>query len=173
MTHSVISRRKLIQTMLWLGVGGAALRYWPKSGASIKVPQLIIKDALKPSLEVFAALCSMVTLHDKLDPTALAHMYALFMDEPWAPEHISHTYLKLAAKLNNAPAEPFDEGEAWFISHLLTTWYLGIYYHEQRPTQRVLYEKALMFEAVKDIVPVPLVDATGFAGWTKAQDTYE
>ena len=47
--------------------------------------------------------------------------------------------------------------EKWFLHHIITTWYLGIYYHDKR-TERVLYEDALMWDAVSDMVP-----AAGFS----------
>ena len=62
------------------------------------------------------------------------------------------------------------KGQAWFTSHLLSTWYLGIYYHEQRPTRRVAYETALMFDAIRGRLPIPFVEATGFGVWSEPPD---
>ena len=93
------------------------------------------------------------------------------MNEPWGAEHISGAYRKLRQQPNeSATVEKLTEGEGWFVSHLLTTWYLGVYYHEKRPTQRVTYEHALMFDAVKDWLPIPLLESTGPGNWQKSPE---
>jgi hypothetical protein len=71
------------------------------------------------------------------------------------------------------PAWQLDDGEKWFINHLLTTWYLGIYYHEQRPMQLISREKALIFDAARGAIPIPLFEATGFGAWVDPPDIKE
>lgn len=42
------------------------------------------------------------------------------------------------------PAD-FSAGEQWFISHLLVTWYTGVYYHD-RGNHHVTLKHALMYK---------------------------
>jgi hypothetical protein len=167
------SRRTILKTLLALGAGGVSLVYRDTLAAAdnrrIALPAGGAKEA---TLEVFTALSAIVTLHDDLDSDAAARMHKIFMDEPWGPDHIVRSYNKLRAALGNKsravltePSWQLDEGERWFVGHLLTTWYLGIYYHNERPTQRVTYEHALMFAPVRGVIPIPFFENTPFGEW--------
>jgi hypothetical protein len=173
------TRRHIVKTLLALGAGGVSLSYWRSAAAAGGSIMTAIDEALapeKPTLEVFTEVSKLVTLRDALDAETCKRMYAVFLDEPWGPEHILRLYEKISAALKHgvdkrkrpslkAAAWDFDDGEKWFASHLLTTWYLGVYYHEERPTQRVAYETALMFEPTRGLLPVPFVDALGYGAW--------
>lgn len=178
-----ITRRNLLVALFTGAVGGIASHFWlpgkdDSSSFDIDLPDA--PDLDNPTLEIFVALSQLVTLRSSLDIPTAERMYPLFMVEPWGPHHISSSYLQI---LNIIGIPPYTElpdakvirnklgkGQAWFTSHLLTTWYLGIYYHEQRQTQRVAYETALMFEAVRGGATVPFVEATGFGGWINPPD---
>ena len=113
-----------------------------------------------PSYEQFLALSKIVTCHESLDDEVAQKMFAVFMDEPWGPEHIKSTYRALhTATVAQAGKQEMPEllegvtltkGERWFVSHLLTTWYVGVYYHEERPDQRITFEGALMYEVLQN-----------------------
>jgi hypothetical protein len=103
-------------------------------------------------------------------------MYDVFMQEPWGPKHVGHAYALLREAILKAGSsggrEPvsfsaLQSGERWFISHLVTTWYLGIYYHEQRPTRRITLIGALMYEAARGIAPTPYFESVGFGAWSE------
>ena len=112
-----------------------------------------------PSYDQFLALSKIVTVKETLDDEVARKMFKVFMDEPWGPEHIKSTYRALhASTLASAGNQDMPEllegvkltkGERWFVSHMLTTWYLGVYYHEDRSDQRITYEGALMYEALQ------------------------
>ncbi|NBX04213.1 MAG: hypothetical protein EBR02_09205 [Alphaproteobacteria bacterium] len=169
-----LTRRKLVQMLALLGAGGATWRYWQhfaQDETVIKAPAAPA-DAEHPSLQIFAALCAMVTLRDDLDHETTKKMYDVFMDEPWGPQHIAGAYQKMYHALGGKkPATKLSDGESWFVSHLLTTWYLGIYYHEKRPTQRITYEHALMFNIIRELAPIPFIDSTGFGHWAHAPES--
>jgi hypothetical protein len=175
MSQPHFTRREVAKILALLGAAGASWHYWKSYGTDdteFKNSALTVADTNHPSLEIFVALSAIITLRDNLDKESTERMYAVFMDEPWGPQHIASVYTKMQQKLDNPSQESiFTEGEAWFTSHLLTTWYLGIYYHAQRPTQRVLYEHALMFDALRSSHPVPYIDATGFGNWTQPPET--
>lgn len=133
-------------------------------------------DPHNPSFEVFYKLSQVLTCEPDLEKNAARKVFAVFQDEPWGKEHIASTYTAIVKA--NEQAKPqsitemldnkiFTEGEAWFVSHLITTWFLGVYYHQERPTQRVLYEEALMFSQVHDFTNIPYVEATGYASWAE------
>jgi hypothetical protein len=56
-------------------------------------------------------------------------------------------------------------GETWFISHLVTTWYIGAYYHPERATQWITLQKALMYRPVQRLIPKPYYESVGFGNW--------
>lgn len=164
MRKLIVSRRRLIKTLLALGAGSVFLSC-PGAG-SIAVAQ----TAGAPSPETFASLCALVTTHDNLDSGTMSAMYKVFMAEPWGPEHMAGLYAKLTAALKGGKPATLTQGEAWFARHLLSTWYLGIYYHEERPVQRITYEHALMFRVLQGKLPVPYLEATGFGKWAEAPE---
>ncbi len=141
---------------------------------------VVLAEEKTVSLDVFRKVSSLVTLRDNLDADTVSRMYKVFLDEPWAPDHILRVHNKIVAGLANGLSRKnhlmkdlawkFDEGESWFAGHLLMTWYLGVYYHAERPTQRVAYETALMFDSTRGILPIPLVESLGFGGWTDAPE---
>jgi hypothetical protein len=178
-----LSRRQLAG-MLVILAGGAAAAVWAvphgdKSKLDLALPEA--GDPNKPSLEVFAALSRIVLLRSDLDPEVTQRMYKVFMDEPWGPKHVGTAYgrLRRAIIARNSmprdaepvPLDPLDGGEKWFVSHLLVTWYLGVYYHEKRPTQRITLDGALMFESVRGLMPKPFLESTGFGAWAELPPT--
>ena len=177
-----ITRRKLIKTLLALGAGSVFFSTLPAAvAADDSKIWALFGDSLPPP-ETFAALSTFITLHDDLDADSMQRMYKVFMDEPWAPEHIKSLHKKISRALgdgNKTLPRPedkswkFNKGESWFMDHLLTTWYLGIYYHQERPTQRILYETALEFRATKGSVATPYVENVGYGAWTKAPEGVE
>ena len=161
-----------MKTLLALSAGGVSLSWcqaFADDGAKVRIA---VGEATEATLELFTALSTIVTLHDDLDPDTTKNMYKVFMEEPWAPEHMLRVYNKVHKALGNKKritlkdkSWQLDEGERWFSNHLLTTWYLGIYYHDKRPTQRVTFEHALMFSAVRGIIPIPFFENTPFGEW--------
>jgi len=160
--------------------GGTAAAWWEAGRWQRTRLELSLPppgDPNAPSFEVFMALSRIVLLRDRLDEQAARQMYRLFMDEPWGPKHIHTAYAALRAAIIErnhradrtapAPLKMLGPHETWFISHLVTTWYLGIYYHEQRPTQRVTYAHALMFEAIRGTLPIPYLENTGYGAWAE------
>lgn len=118
------------------------------------------------TFDKFVALSTLVTLQDRLDDATARRMYDVFMKEPWGTEHMAGLCDKLASVLMGKKQE-LTGGEKWFSGHLLTTWYLGVYYHESSPPLRLAYETALMFRAGDGVIPVPLVESVAFGDWAK------
>jgi hypothetical protein len=164
-----------VKTLLALGAGGVSLAYWSSFSGDSGIVRMAFGAEEKATMEVFSALSAIVTLRDNLDAETTKRMYKVFMDEPWGPDHILRLHKKLSDVIASGldPKElslkdgkwQLDDGEKWFASHLLATWYLGVYYHEKRPTQRIAYETALMFDTTRGIIPVPFVDAAGYGAW--------
>ena len=176
MRNIAVTRRTLVKTLLALGAGSVFSSYLAGFPGGGKV--LAAEGDGKPSLETFKALSTLVTLHDDLDPDTVERMYKVFMDEPWGPEHTVRLHDKITTALAAGvarkkrppmknPAWKLDDGEKWFADHLLTTWYLGIYYHAERPTQRIAYENALMFAPLRGLMPIPYLEPVGFGNWAE------
>lgn len=170
-------RRVALAVAAAVGAAGAGTWYWSRMTGdpgpfAAALPPL---DATQPaSVEVFHALSQLVTCRDDLDPAVTARLFPLFMDEPWGPKHIATAYSRLrAAAISQGtfcpPGAGVDLGaeERWFVEHLLTTWYLGVYYHVDLPTRRMTYEGALMFDAVAGFLPLPLVERVSFGAWAQ------
>ena len=130
-----------------------------------------------PGLPVFERLCQIICLAPDLDPAIAARVYGLIEQEPWGLNHVGTLYGKLLAhrRADGRPVPVKDlvdaghltEGEAWFASHLLMTWYLGIYYHESRPEPvRVSFETSLMWEALRDHVAPPGFSTLAPGDWS-------
>jgi hypothetical protein len=167
-----INRRKVILSM---GSGLAVLLL--SSGKALSAATLFsgpypdVSDVDNPSFEVFYRLSQWVTCEEKLDLDIAKKLYKIFQKEPWGKQHISRSYLALKAALSTTKDKTLiptlirdkalGEGESWFVSHLLITWYLGAYYHESTGPIRVTHDGALMWGAVNDITAVPGV-AHGF-----------
>lgn len=130
----------------------------------------------KVSFEVFYGLSKLVTGRSKLSRDIAQDMFPFFMEEPYGPKHIAETYARILNGLSD-PQLPktvpellamgyLNSAETWFADHVLTTWYLGIYYHE-RLVKRLTYEGSLMWEAVADLVPIQGFSDKEHGYWAK------
>ena len=136
------------------------------------LPEITANDPL--DFEVFLALSRLVTGWADLDRDVAALHYEVFSEEPWAAKHVNDLYALLLDKLQGTAAADsalallqkgdLDGANDWFARHLLTTWYLGIYYHE-RQTTRVTYEGALMWRVVEDVAPIPGMSDLEYGYW--------
>lgn len=153
-TGTDASRRKLLAAL-------AALVLVPA------VPHLALAapkeaPAVADDLDTFIRLCVIVTGVERLDRETAARILELIRAEPWGKEHLAQIGAKLLPSGKPLPPtrekllnpERFNEGERWFIGHLLTTWFTGIYYHQQG-NHVVTYRNALMHVALEDVRPVP------------------
>jgi hypothetical protein len=166
--HIKLTRRQLALGLASVVGTGLMIKYGISDGdndsenISINLPDT--SHIGPPSYDQFLALSQLVTCKETLNEDVARKMYKVFLDEPWGPEHIKETYraLHAAALVQSGRREMPElmdggnirEGLRWFISHLLSTWYLGIYYHEKMPTQRITYEGALMYEALQGAMPI-------------------
>ena len=126
-------------------------------------PQL--KNPKNPGFAVFMHLSRLVTCRAELDEGMGRRIFALFQAEPWGKKHMTTAYRELTGALaaSVGPASvpeliaagALGKGESWFASHVLTTWVLGIYYHESRAPERVAFAEALMWEAVEGLMEPP------------------
>ena len=129
------------------------------------LPNPPLDDPSSPSFDVFYRLCQLVTGRIDLDMEIAIKMFEAFRGEPWVEKHISTSYQLLLKELEKTDPQTsvpqllsenlLKDGEKWFASHIITTWYLGVYYHPERENVRVTYEGALMHEIVADYRPVP------------------
>jgi hypothetical protein len=130
--------------------------------------------AVADDLDVFIRLSSIVTGVERLDRETAKRIRELISAEPWGKEHLAQIGAKLLPSGQPLPAtraqllapERFTDGERWFIGHLLTTWFTGIYYH-QRGNHVVTYRNALMHVALEDVRPVPGHCEGQFGFWSE------
>lgn len=116
--------------------------------------------------DVFYRFCQLVTAQVDLDLDVARSIYDLNQEEPWGIFHASSIYRKIVSNkpvIGPAPTLPnmiendeFSEGEEWYLTHLMTTWLMGIYYHESKTEPvRVSFNAPLMRQVVADFIPVP------------------
>ena len=180
MHHITYTRRQVVKMMAGLGLTGIVSPFiaaFADDNTVLNLPDFSPDAPLEATVELFEAFSTLVTLQADLNNETVNKMYEVIADEPWGKEHLVDAYRAIRIALdaegskpdvypNNQPNITLTDGERWFIDHILTTWYLGIYYHQERPTQRIAYENALMFTTIRDLVPIPYIDAVGFGGWT-------
>ncbi len=121
-----------------------------------------LKNPKAPSFEVFYKLSQIVTCRQNLSQEAAKKVFQVFLNEPWVEKHIATAYTVLRTKLEGATSqtslpdllhkEVLEESEAWFVSHLITTWYLGVYYHHSTSPIMVLDQEALMWQVATGLV---------------------
>jgi hypothetical protein len=172
-----VTRRQVALGLVAIA-GAAGAAYWrlfaeDRSALDLELPRA--GNPFAPSFDVFLALSQIVLVRSRLNTDAARKLHKVFVDEPWGPKHIGHAYAvlrdELARQYRNRGARGqvsfsrLQEGERWFVGHLVTTWYLGVYYHEQRQTQRLLYEDALMFDTIRGVLPIPFLENVGFGAW--------
>lgn len=176
------SKRSTLRT-IFLGMSSGVFLSLTDKGLSFELSASFNKSNIElPSssadvdFDHFYSFSCLVCRKQELDHETAEKLYALFEIEPWGREHLFGSYLKINGFLSELRAGKsfsdidridFTEGELWFISHVMTTWYLGIYYHEsiENPV-RVSFEKSLMWLAVEDFVTPPGFAEKPYGHWS-------
>lgn len=177
--HIRMTRREIAFGLVAVA-GGGLLPSWASALDDQTALDLLLppgRDPLAPTFDIFQALSRIVLIRSQLDEQVAARMFEVFKQEPYGPKHIGTAYAVLREEMlrrtasgqreNGVPLTALGSNERWFVGHLVTTWYLGIYYHPERPTQRITLEGALMYDAARGLVPVPFRDAVGFGAWAE------
>ena len=135
------------------------------------------------TFEHFYKLSSWVTYQNDLDEDVARYMFEVIKDEPWGDGHTAVVYNKLGRKIAEEQrvvdvaelikTDYFEHGESWFISHIVMTWYLGIYYHNERETKLITYEGALMRKMAGEHVPIPYYGRTPYGEWSEPPKKFE
>ena len=128
-----------------------------------------------PGYEVFYRLSQLVTCQVDLDEAVARRCYLLFQQEPWGKEHIATTFQQIQDAIEETPTSvpelmrsgALGEGQTWFASHMLATWYFGIYYHESSEPVRVAFEQALMWHSLDGLVEAPGFSTLDPGAWSK------
>ena len=118
----------------------------------------------------FVLLCRQLSGATQLDTPTAQTLYALFQNEPWGKEHLLRLTNKIPPKHPIGIAldpQQFDEGERWFIGHLLITLLTGVYYH-QSGNRLVTFDHALMHTELADVRPTPGHCGGAFGDWSAA-----
>lgn len=166
-TGAEASRRKVLAALAALALSPAIPRL---AFAAPKDAVVAVAD----DLDLFIRLSAIVTGVEHLDRDTAARILELIRAEPWGKEHLAQIGAKLLPSGKPLPPtrekllnpERFNEGERWFVGHLLTTWFTGVYYHQQG-NHVVTYRNALMHVALEDVRPVPGHCNGNFGFWSE------
>jgi len=173
-------RRRTLLALLLRGSTATLVTQFLMDHAAAESPTCLefgsVGTSEAPSFSLFFALSQLVTQRRHLDASVAQRLYPLFREEPWGSQHMLSSYAQLCRAAATKPdirdgKDGLGKAESWFTTHLLTTWYLGVYYHERMPPRRVAYSEALMFDAVAPEMPRRYVDATGYGAWSQPPPT--
>jgi len=113
------------------------------------------------SFSHFEELSKFLTFSVYLNPDLSHEIYKLISEEPWGTQHLHQVYSKIyemnkkGISINEIlKPKSFNKGEAWFISHLLMTWYTGIYFHT-KINKAISFQHALMYRKLSHIRQPP------------------
>lgn len=172
-----VTRRDIAASLLALAGVSVAPYFAAAQSDTVRLQLSLppIANRMAPTFEIFLALSRIVLMRNDLDLEAGRRYFELFTAEPWGLKHIGTAYAMIretvmshAQQGGRAAVEQaqLPQGERWFISHLVTTWYIGVYYHPERPTDWITLRGAVMYDATRGIVPRPYEDNVGYGGWT-------
>jgi len=169
-----ITRRDLLKILLVLSTPALFL-------TSIKgnsVGQSLIENENHISFEKFFWMSQMITKQNNLDEKTTRKIYRLIINEPYGPEHLRSVYQQVKLKQTESKGEQriiikpadFSAGEQWFISHLLLTWYTGVYYHD-KGNHHVTLKHALMYKKISNFRTPPTYCAGAPGHWDGPPNT--
>lgn len=173
-----LSRRRVLSSLALLTMGHL-------------IPNLAFADIQKnfevtASFDVFMRLSRFITQTDQLGMETGRKIYSHILNEPWGKEHVQ----QIVGRWNELQAEypsavtleqllatrhfqsEAAKGERWFIGHLLTTWFTGIYYH-QSGNHVITYQGALMHKVLEDVRPIPGSCVDPFGYWAEPPQGYK
>lgn len=153
-----LSRRKLLGVL-----AGLFASHWIP-GVAFATPGPGSAAPVSEDLDAFIGLSAVATGVSMLDRETARLILEHIRSEPWGKEHLAQIAAKMMPAVSGSPLpasrqqllDPlrYTEGERWFIGHLLTTWFTGIYYH-QTGNHVIAYRDALMHVALQDVRSIP------------------
>ena len=175
---AVIDRRQVLTGTAALIV--AAMVQSPAARASMREKTKAIAstaiaagEPIKPyPFQLFYDLSRYLTVRVELDRELAYTHFDYFRQEEWGWTNAAKFYATLRRELDSgivsAPElllsgrlSAFDQ---WFARHILDAWYEGFYRYEGREI-RVTYEKALIWDVVRDLVPVQGLSDRQYGYW--------
>jgi hypothetical protein len=127
------------------------------------------------TLEDFHNLSKWICCRHELNLEDTKKIFSVFEKEPYVKEHMKRSFQLIKDKyiINSESTDfksiwseiPEQDGIKWFIGHVFTTWYLGIYYYEGIEPQKILHETSLMYLDMHDLGTVPFINPIGYAAW--------
>ena len=176
-----IDRRRVLNGAL---AGFAALLLAaPGARASMREKtQAISATAIAPGeptkpypFELFYDLSRYLTVRVDLDRDLARDYFEHFNREEWGWTNAAKLYAilrrELASGTSSAPellmSKSLSEFDQWFAEHMLDAWYDGFYRYDGQEV-RLTYEKAFMWDAVSDFLPVQGLSAAAYGYWAVA-----
>jgi len=129
-----------------------------------------------PSFDTFLLLSKILTAKSDLNLEFAKKIYETFLTEPWSAKHFN-TVIQVIRRVSDdngggfdlhvaMKEEQFEKNERWFISHLLFTWFTGVYYYTGRD-KRLSFQYALIHEVLADIHTTPTFSKQSHGFWAE------
>lgn len=147
--------------------------------AALGETRLINRDAVAAAeaaspldFDLFYDLSRYITARAQLDRSVARRLHAHFREEEWGHVIAARAYEALrretADGTRSGPdvlaARRFSDLDQWYCEHILDAWYEGMYRYEGSEV-RVIYEEALMWTLVDDVLPVRGAADTEYGFW--------
>jgi hypothetical protein len=161
----------------------AALVRSPAARASMREKtQVITSTAISPGepikpypFELFYDLSRYLTVEVNLDRALAQTHFEYFRKEEWGWTNAANLYALLRRELEtgmgSAPellmSGRLSKLDQWFAQHILDAWYEGFYRYDGMEV-RVSYDTAMMWDAVRDFVPVQGLSDGEYGYWAVA-----
>jgi len=173
-----IDRRRLLAGAV--STAFASIVASPAALASIRRQTLLISATAIPvrepapplDFDLFFDLSRYLTGRSVLDRDLGAELFAEFAREEWGWANAGRLYAivrrEIDAGTGSAPellmSGRLAELDQWYARHVVETWYEGIYRYDGRE-RRITYERALMWEPVRDVMPVQGMSDADYGYW--------
>jgi len=165
---SDISRRNILKTLficitsLFFSITGYTF--------SLILPKRQEKQEF--GFDEFHLLSQLLTKTKNLNEKVSREIFGLIVSESWGVEHIRQIYNRVRSiQIQSANEKPliikagdFTDSDQWFISHLLLTWYTGVYFHDMG-NHNVTLKHALMYKKLANYRLPPTYCAGAPGSW--------
>lgn len=134
---------------------------------------LPVREATSPlSFDLFYDLSRYITARSELNQSAALELFEYFRKEEWGWFIAARVYTNIRKELKITTVSVpeilsknrFPELDQWYCRHILDAWYEGMYRYDGSEV-RLIYDKALMWTVLEDVLPVQGLSDKEYGYW--------